>query len=161
MKAIEQNRVISHAILNLCFDFYFCNVHVACRVSPPVSVGTYLPFKFLFYRSAVISFQMLPKILNGYSSKSSSENHWLLEWAVKELRMMNIFFSNLEEYVESWQKAVVDGDDSVAIYQRDQHILARLDFLTALYSNELSPDHFRELLVTADIYLSLLYLCLE
>lgn len=87
---------------------------------------------------------MVPKILSGYSSKNSSENHWLLDWAVKELRMMNIFFSNLEDYVDAWQEAVTEGDDNTAVFQREQQILARLDFLTALYSNELSPDHFRK-----------------
>ena len=87
---------------------------------------------------------MLPKILSGYSSKNSNESNWLLEWAVKELGMMKKFFLNLSEYVESWRSQVSDVD-SVPIYQREQHILARLDFLTALYSNELSPDHFRKL----------------
>ena len=87
---------------------------------------------------------MLPKILSGYSSKTSNESNWLLDWAVKELGMMNIFFLNLSKYVENWRSQVSDVD-SVPTYQREQHILARLDFLTALYSNELSPDHFRKL----------------
>ena len=87
---------------------------------------------------------MLPKILNGYSRKNSSENHWLLDWAVQELRMMNIFFSNLKAYVDAWQAAISSGENNVPVYQREQQILARLDFLTALYSNELSPDHFRK-----------------
>ena len=103
-------------------------------------------FEAIFtFRSVVISFQMLPKILNGFSSKSSNENHWLLDWAVKELGMMNIFFSNLKSYVENWRADVSNEEDNVPVYQREQHILARLDFLTALYSNELSPDHFRKL----------------
>ncbi|XP_065067715.1 ubiquitin carboxyl-terminal hydrolase 34-like isoform X1 [Rhopilema esculentum] len=94
-------------------------------------------------RSVVISFQILPKILNGYPRKNSSESHWLLDWAVKELRMMDTFFSNLKEYVAAWQISLQTGNDSIPGHQREQQILARLEFLTALYSNDLSPDHFR------------------
>ena len=91
----------------------------------------------------MISLQILPKIITGYPSKNSSESHWLLEWAVKELSMMDIFFSNLRDFVDTWQALSAD-DNKVRIHHREQQILARLDLLTALYSNELSPDHFRK-----------------
>ena len=80
---------------------------------------------------------------------NSSEGHWLLEWAVKDLRMMDVFFSNLKQYVESWQDSITTAaEDEGEPHHREQQILARLDFMTALYSNELSLDHFREFFIS-------------
>ena len=59
--------------------------------------------------------------------------------------MMDTFFSNLKEYVAAWQISLRTGNDSIPGHQREQQILARLEFLTALYSNDLSPDHFSKL----------------
>eukprot|EP00794_Sanderia_malayensis_P020521 gene20521-22540_t len=103
-------------------------------------------------RSVVISFQILPKILNSYPmSSNSSDGHWLLEWAVKDLHMMDVFFSNLKDFVELWQQKVTarEGDNDPTPH-REQQILARLEFLTALYSSELSPDHFRLTITQVD-----------
>ena len=91
----------------------------------------------------VVSFQVLPKILGGYPhSQSTSERQRLLDWAVKDLGMMDVFFDNLKGCVDEWRTQLEDKPESMDLRSKEQQIQARLDFLTALYSNELSPDHF-------------------
>ena len=54
---------------------------------------------------------------------------------------MKYFFENLKEFTKSWP-AEKENDELVG--DREQQIQSRLDFLSAMYSNEITPDHFRE-----------------
>lgn len=92
-------------------------------------------------RSVIVSFKILPKILSIFPhSNNSSESSKLLSWAVKDLELMDCFFENLKAYTTIC-KNMSDNDD--AMNDREQQIRARLDFLTAMFSIEITPDHFR------------------
>ena len=56
---------------------------------------------------------------------------------------MECFFDNLKDFSSSClQSKSTNGGDIIA--EREQQIQARLDFITALFSNEMTPDHFRK-----------------
>lgn len=76
-------------------------------------------------------------------SNNSSDATKLLQWAFKDLNLMTIFFTNLKQFVEGW---VEFKDDSTTSTDRRNHdleheIQGRLDFLTSMYSNDITPDH--------------------
>ena len=54
---------------------------------------------------------------------------------------MNYFFENLKEFTKSWPS---DKESDEAVSEKEQQIQSRLDFLSAMYSNEITPDHFRK-----------------
>ena len=115
------------------------------RRSYMVTVSTKVEFFFSFpHRSVIVSFKILPKILSLFPhSNNSSDSSKLLKWAIKELDLMECFFDNLKDFSSSCLQAKsTDGEDIIA--EREQQIQARLDFITALFSNEMTPDHFRK-----------------
>ena len=101
-------------------------------------------FFSLPHRSVIVSFKILPKILSLFPhSNNSSDSSKLLKWAIKELDLMECFFDNLKDFSSSCLQAKSSsGGDIIA--EREQQIQARLDFITALFSNEMTPDHFRK-----------------
>ncbi len=89
---------------------------------------------------------------------NSNDGHWVLEWAVQDLKMMDVFFSNLKDSVDAWPENLSSaGENDNESRSREQQTVARLDFLTALYSNDLSPDHFRESLFIITVFLILAF----
>ena len=97
---------------------------------------------FLTFRAIIISFKILPKILSVYPHASNSaDSAKVLTWAIKDLDLMNYFFENLKEFTNAWP-SVKESDELVS--EREQQIQSRLDFLSAMYSNEITPDHFRK-----------------
>lgn len=94
-------------------------------------------------RSVILSFKILPKILSMFPhSNNSADASKLLQWAVKDLNLMNCFFENLKEFISSWNEAQLCENEELA-GDLELEIQARLDFLTAMFSNDITPDHFR------------------
>ncbi|XP_065661314.1 ubiquitin carboxyl-terminal hydrolase 34 isoform X2 [Hydra vulgaris] len=91
-------------------------------------------------QSVMVSFKILPKVLSVYPHKTS-ESSSLLSWAIKDLQLMNAFFNNLLVFVQTLKEvenSATDQQDSI-----EESIQARLEFLAAIYSNDITPDHFR------------------
>lgn len=73
-------------------------------------------------------------------TSNASDAPKLLQLAFKDLDLINCFFENLKEFIETYFKTKdLDNEDLHAELEHD--IQARLDFLTAMYSNDITPDH--------------------
>ncbi|PFX25818.1 Ubiquitin carboxyl-terminal hydrolase 34 [Stylophora pistillata] len=93
-------------------------------------------------RSVVMSIQLLPKLFSSFQQFVSSDQgpHWVTTWASRELNMMELFFNNIIQYEES----VARGDNTNAsLYSSVEEVQARLQFLSSVFSCELSPQDFR------------------
>ena len=53
--------------------------------------------------------------------------------------MMNLFFKNLQQYMNSDSEGKTSG---VTLYSHNDEVKTRLQFLSSVYSNELSPLDF-------------------
>jgi len=87
-------------------------------------------------------------------STNANDAPKLLQWAVKDLNLMNCFFDNLKEFIETWNKTANFCETEELAVDVDEEIQARLDFLTAMYSNDITPDHFSKWHVTFLLNLS-------
>lgn len=104
--------------------------------------GHFILFQSFFFRAIIVSFKILPKILSVYPHASNSaDSAKILTWAIKELDLMKYFFENLKEFTKLWP---TEKENDELVSDREQQIQSRLDFLSAMYSNEITPDHFRK-----------------
>ena len=63
-------------------------------------------------------------------------------WASKELNMMELFFNNIIQYEESVAKGDITNS---SLYSSVEEVQARLQFLSSVFSCELSPQDFSKL----------------
>ena len=77
-------------------------------------------------------------------SNNTTDASKLLQWAVKDLHLMDCFFENLKDFISTWNEAQLCDNEELA-GDLELEIQARLDFLTAMYSNDITPDHFSKL----------------
>ena len=98
----------------------------------------------LFPRSVVMSIQLLPKLFSSFQQFASSDQgpHWVTTWASKELNMMELFFNNIIQYEESVAKGDITNS---SLYSSVEEVQARLQFLSSVFSCELSPQDFSKL----------------
>ena len=66
----------------------------------------------------------------------------MVEWANKKLNMMKLYFENLVQYCQQREKA---GGANESFFNHYEEVHARLQFLTSVYSTELSPQKFSKL----------------
>ncbi|KAL9953976.1 hypothetical protein ACROYT_G041461 [Oculina patagonica] len=93
-------------------------------------------------RSIVMSIQLLPKLFSSFQQFVSGDQgpHWVTAWASRELNMMELFFNNITHYVES----VARGDvSSNSLYSPVEEVQARLQYLSSVFSCELSQQDFK------------------
>lgn len=64
----------------------------------------------------------------------------MVEWANKKLNMMKLYFENLVQYCQ--QKREMGGTSCESFFNHYEEVQARLQFLTSVYSTELSPQKF-------------------
>lgn len=110
---------------------------------------------FCLLRSVVMSIQLLPKLFSSFQQFVSGDQgpHWVTAWASRELNMMELFFNNVTHYVES----IARGDTtSNSLYSPIEEIQARLQYLSSVFSCELSHQDFSKLTMS-----SMLYTCIE
>lgn len=103
-------------------------------------------FIFCFFRSVVMSIQLLPKLLSSFQQFVSGDQgpHWVTAWASRELNMMELFFNNITHYVESVAKGDVSSN---SLYSPVEEVQARLQFLSSVFSCELSQQDFSKLVI--------------
>ena len=91
-----------------------------------------------------MSLQLLPKLLSSFQQSMSIGHgpHWVTAWASRELHMMELFFKNIVHYVESSAKG--DQAASNSLYSPMEEVQARLQFLSSIFSNDLSQQDFSE-----------------
>lgn len=94
-------------------------------------------------RSVVMSIQLIPKLFSSFQQfvVSGYGPHWVTNWANRELNMMELFFNNVTNFVETLCK----GDDvaSNSLYSPIEEVQARLQFLSSVFSCELSQHDFK------------------
>lgn len=101
---------------------------------------------FYFSRSVVMSIQLLPKLFSSFQQFVSGDQgpHWVTAWASRELNMMELFFNNITHCVET----VAEGDvTSTSLYSPIEEVQARLQFLSSVFSCELSQQDFSKCIV--------------
>ena len=91
-----------------------------------------------------MSIQLLPKLFNSFQQfvVTGHGPHWITNWANRQLNMMELFFSNVTQFVESLHKANVTSN---SLYSPIEEIQARLQFLSSVFSCELSQQDFSKL----------------
>ncbi|CAH3140586.1 unnamed protein product [Pocillopora meandrina] len=89
-----------------------------------------------------MSIQLLPKLFSSFQQFASSDQgpHWVTTWASKELNMMELFFNNIIQYEESVAKGDITNS---SLYSSVEEVQARLQFLSSVFSCELSPQDFK------------------
>lgn len=89
----------------------------------------------------MVSYKILPKILSMFPhTANANDAPKLLQWAYRDLDLINCFFQNLKEFIETYFKSNdIENEDLHA--ELEHEIQGRLDFLTAMYSNDITPDH--------------------
>ena len=94
-----------------------------------------------YCRSVVMCLQLLPKLFNSFQQflVSNQGPHWVTSWANKELNMMDLFFANLVLYMESISSDVKRKN---ALYTCTDEVQGRLQFLSSLFSTDLSSADF-------------------
>lgn len=88
-----------------------------------------------------MSIQLLPKLFSSFQQFVSGDQgpHWVTAWASRELNMMELFFNNITHCVET----VAQGDvTSSSLYSPIEEVQARLQFLSSVFSCELSQQDF-------------------
>ena len=92
-----------------------------------------------------MSIQLIPKLFSSFQQfvVSGYGPHWVTNWANRELNMMELFFNNVTNFVETLCK----GDDvaSNSLYSPIEEVQARLQFLSSVFSCELSQHDFSKL----------------
>lgn len=66
----------------------------------------------------------------------------MVDWANKKLNMMKLYFENLVQYCQQKETA---GTGNEPFFQHYEEVQSRLQFLTSIYSTELSPPKFSKL----------------
>lgn len=91
-----------------------------------------------------MSIQLLPKLFNSFQQfvVTGHGPYWITNWANRELNMMELFFSNVTQFVESLDK---DNITSNSLYSSVEEIQARLQFLSSVFSCELSQQDLSKL----------------
>ena len=93
-----------------------------------------------------MSIQLLPKLFSSFQQFVSGDQgpHWVTAWASRELNMMELFFNNITHCVET----VAQGDvTSSSLYSPIEEVQARLQFLSSVFSCELSQQDFSKYIV--------------
>lgn len=100
------------------------------------------PFIVVFTRSVVMSLQLLPKLFSSLQQyvNNSYGPHWVTNWTVSELDVMGLFFKNLVLYMNNVAEA--GTPPPCALYSHREEVKARLQFLSSIYSSELSKPDF-------------------
>lgn len=93
-------------------------------------------------RSVVMSIQLLPKLFSSFQQFVSGDQgpHWVTAWASRELNMMELFFNNITHCVETVAQGDVTGS---SLYSPIEEVQARLQFLSSVFSCELSQQDFK------------------
>ena len=63
----------------------------------------------------------------------------MVDWANKKLNMMKLYFENLVQYCQQRETA---GTGNESFFNHYEEVQSRLQFLTSVYSTELSPQKF-------------------
>ena len=63
----------------------------------------------------------------------------MVDWANKKLNMMKLYFENLVQYCQ--QRETADSGNE-SFFNHYEEVQSRLQFLTSVYSTELSPQKF-------------------
>ena len=94
-------------------------------------------------RSVVMSIQLLPKLFSSFQQFVATGHgpHWVTMWANRDLNMMELFFNNIVHFVESLCKEDVECN---SLYSPLEEVQARLQFLSSVFSCELSQQDFSE-----------------
>lgn len=90
-----------------------------------------------------MSIQLLPKLFSSFQQFVASGHgpHWVTAWASRELNMMELFFDNVTHFVESLHRGDVA---SHSLYSPMEEVQARLQYLSSVFSCELSQQDFSE-----------------
>ena len=89
-------------------------------------------------RSVVLSLSLLPKLFCSFQQFNETSTYEVVDNANKKLNMMKLFFENLVYYC---QQRTISPE---MFYNHYEEVQARLQFLTSVYSTELSPSKFSE-----------------
>lgn len=90
-------------------------------------------------RSVVLSLGLLPKLFCSFQPFTGANTYEVVEWANKKLNMMKLYFENLVQYC---QQREIGGRANESFFNHYEEVQARLQFLTSVYSTELSPQKF-------------------
>ena len=93
-----------------------------------------------------MSIQLLPKLFSSFQQFVATGHgpHWVTMWANRDLNMMELFFNNIVHFVESLCKEDVECS---SLYSPLEKVQARLQFLSSVFSCELSQQDFSEFTV--------------
>ena len=88
-----------------------------------------------------MSIQLLPKLFSSFQQFVSGDQgpHWVTAWASRELNMMELFFNNITHCVETVARGEIT---SSSLYSPLEEVQARLQFLSSVFSCELSQQDF-------------------
>ncbi|CAB3983712.1 Ubiquitin carboxyl-terminal hydrolase 34 [Paramuricea clavata] len=92
------------------------------------------------HKSVVLSLGLLPKLFCSFQPFTGANTYEVVEWANKKLNMMKLYFENLVQYC---QQREIGGRANESFFNHYEEVQARLQFLTSVYSTELSPQKFR------------------
>jgi len=100
-----------------------------------------------------MSIQLLPKLFSSFQQFVSSGQgpHWVTAWASRELNMMDLFFNNITHFMESLRRGEVTNN---SLYSPVEEVQARLQYLSSVFSCELSHQDFSKLRMVPGITLS-------
>ena len=93
-----------------------------------------------------MSIQLLPKLFSSFQQFVATGHgpHWVTTWANRELNMMELFFDNIMHFVESLHGSDVNSN---SLYSPVEEVQARLQYLSSVFSCELSQQDFSKLRV--------------
>jgi hypothetical protein len=90
----------------------------------------------------VLSLGLLPKLFCSFQQFNGASTYGVVEWANKKMNMMKLYFENLVQYCQQRENA---GGANESFFNHYEEVNARLQFLTSVYSTELSPHKFSKL----------------
>lgn len=125
---------------------YTCNYMSEASHKDCIYCITNCLFCCLSLRSVVMSIQLLPKLFSSFQQFVATGHgpHWVTAWASRELNMMELFFNNITQFVESLRR----GDAiSNSPYSPVEEVQARLQYLSSVFSCELSQQDFSKFVV--------------
>ena len=87
----------------------------------------------------MLSLGLLPKLFCSFQQFNGASTYGVVEWANKKLNMMKLYFDNLAQYCQGRRGNTKPKE---SFFNHYEEVQARLQFLTSVYSNDLSPAKF-------------------